>query len=122
MFFLSAFLAYLLYDYGLMDHWVPVRSGFHQGSVPLVSTSSIPTFHLCPCLPLDLNTLAPLRYLHSLCGRTRNRILVAKNAKLLVSGVEEAGVLWGADTLAGGKARYFMRTFKDKQLGKTGIT
>jgi hypothetical protein len=27
-------------------------------------------------------------------------MLVAKNAVLLVSGVEEAGVLWGADTLA----------------------
>jgi predicted unusual protein kinase regulating ubiquinone biosynthesis (AarF/ABC1/UbiB family) len=47
---------------------------------------------------------------------------LAKNAKLLVSGVEEAGVLAkGADTLAVEKlARYFMRTFKDKQLGKKG--
>jgi predicted unusual protein kinase regulating ubiquinone biosynthesis (AarF/ABC1/UbiB family) len=45
---------------------------------------------------------------------------LAKNAKLLVDGVEEAGVLAkGADRLAVEKlARYFMRSFKDKQLGK----
>jgi predicted unusual protein kinase regulating ubiquinone biosynthesis (AarF/ABC1/UbiB family) len=47
---------------------------------------------------------------------------LAKNAKVLVDGVEEAGVLArGADRLAVEKlARYFMRTFKDKQLGKKG--
>jgi len=49
-------------------------------------------------------------------------IELAKNAKLLVDGVEEAGVLArGADRLAVEKlARYFMRTFKDNQLGKKG--
>lgn len=48
--------------------------------------------------------------------------LLAKNAKDLVTGVEEAGVLAkGADRLAVEKlARFFMRTFKDKQLGKKG--
>lgn len=47
---------------------------------------------------------------------------LAKNAKMLVDGVEEAGVLArGADRLAVEKlARFFMRSFKDKQLGKTG--
>lgn len=47
---------------------------------------------------------------------------LAKNAKVLVDGVEEAGVLAkGADRLAVEKlARYFMRTFKDNQLGKKG--
>ena len=47
---------------------------------------------------------------------------LAKNAKVLVDGVEEAGVLArGADRLAVEKlARYFMRTFKDSQLGKKG--
>lgn len=47
---------------------------------------------------------------------------LAKNAKVLVDGVEEAGVLArGADRLAVEKlARFFMRSFKDKQLGKTG--
>lgn len=47
---------------------------------------------------------------------------LAKNAKALVDGVEEAGVLArGADRLAVEKlARFFMRSFKDKQLGKTG--
>ena len=46
---------------------------------------------------------------------------LAKNAKDLVSGVEQAGVLAkGADRLAVEKlARYFMRAFKDKQLGKS---
>ncbi|EED88809.1 hypothetical protein THAPSDRAFT_37294, partial [Thalassiosira pseudonana CCMP1335] len=48
--------------------------------------------------------------------------LFAENAKMLVDGVEEAGVLArGADRLAVEKlARYFMRTFKDSQLGKKG--
>jgi len=47
---------------------------------------------------------------------------LAENAKQLVDGVEEAGVLArGADRLAVEKlARYFMRTFKDSQLGKKG--
>jgi predicted unusual protein kinase regulating ubiquinone biosynthesis (AarF/ABC1/UbiB family) len=47
---------------------------------------------------------------------------LAKNAKILVDGVEEAGVLArGADRLAVEKlARFFMRSFKDKQLGKSG--
>jgi predicted unusual protein kinase regulating ubiquinone biosynthesis (AarF/ABC1/UbiB family) len=47
---------------------------------------------------------------------------LAENAKVLVDGVEEAGVLArGADRLAVEKlARYFMRTFKDSQLGKKG--
>ena len=47
---------------------------------------------------------------------------LAENAKTLVDGVEEAGVLArGADRLAVEKlARYFMRTFKDSQLGKKG--
>ena len=47
---------------------------------------------------------------------------LAENAKMLVDGVEEAGVLAGnADRLAVEKlARYFMRQFKDTQLGKSG--
>jgi predicted unusual protein kinase regulating ubiquinone biosynthesis (AarF/ABC1/UbiB family) len=47
---------------------------------------------------------------------------LARNAKDLVKGVEQAGVLSrGADRLAVEKlARYFMRTFKDNQLGKSG--
>lgn len=47
---------------------------------------------------------------------------LAKNAKDLVKGVEQAGVLsTGADRLAVEKlARYFMRTFKDNQIGKSG--
>ena len=45
---------------------------------------------------------------------------LAQNAKLLVDGVEQAGILSrSADRLAVEKlARYFMRAFKDKQLGK----
>jgi predicted unusual protein kinase regulating ubiquinone biosynthesis (AarF/ABC1/UbiB family) len=45
---------------------------------------------------------------------------LAINAKMLVNGVEQAGVLSkDADRLAVEKlARYFMRAFKDKQLGK----
>lgn len=47
---------------------------------------------------------------------------LALNAKDLVKGVEQAGVLSrSADRLAVEKlARYFMRTFKDNQLGKSG--
>ena len=46
---------------------------------------------------------------------------LARNAKDLVKGVEQAGVLSkGADRLAVEKlARYFMRAFKDSQLGKS---
>lgn len=46
---------------------------------------------------------------------------LARNAKDLVKGVEQAGVLSkGADRLAVDKlARYFMRAFKDSQLGKS---
>ena len=46
---------------------------------------------------------------------------LAKNAKKLVDGVEEAGVLArGSDRLAVEKlARYFMRSFKNNQLGKS---
>lgn len=49
---------------------------------------------------------------------------LAKNAKKLVDGVEDAGVLArGADRLAVEKlARFFMRTFKDNQLGKKGAS
>jgi predicted unusual protein kinase regulating ubiquinone biosynthesis (AarF/ABC1/UbiB family) len=55
-------------------------------------------------------------------GPLINDLALAKNAKDLVDGVEEAGVLArGADHLAVEKlARYFMRTFKDSQLGKKG--
>jgi predicted unusual protein kinase regulating ubiquinone biosynthesis (AarF/ABC1/UbiB family) len=53
-------------------------------------------------------------------GPTIGELDLNKNAKALVDGVEEAGVLArGADRLAVEKlARYFMRSFKDKQLGK----
>lgn len=46
---------------------------------------------------------------------------LAKNAKELIDGVEEAGVLArGSDRLAVEKlARYFMRAFKNNQLGKS---
>ena len=55
-------------------------------------------------------------------GPTVSDAELAKNAKMLVDGVEQAGVLSrGADRLAVEKlARYFMRTFKDSQLGKKG--
>lgn len=55
-------------------------------------------------------------------GPTISDLDLAKNAKKLVDGVEEAGVLArGADRLAVEKlARFFMRSFKDKQLGKKG--
>jgi predicted unusual protein kinase regulating ubiquinone biosynthesis (AarF/ABC1/UbiB family) len=53
-------------------------------------------------------------------GPQINDIDLAKNAKQLVDGVEQAGVLArGADRLSVEKlARYFMRAFKDNQLGK----
>jgi len=82
------------YDYGMMDELKPnVRSGFRK---------------FCTALFVG--------------GPTINDVELAKNAKELVDGVEEAGVLArGADRLAVEKlARYFMRTFKDKQLGKEG--
>ena len=46
--------------------------------------------------------------------------MLAENAKQLVEGVEQAGVLSKkADRLAVAKlAKYYMRTFKNKQLGK----
>jgi predicted unusual protein kinase regulating ubiquinone biosynthesis (AarF/ABC1/UbiB family) len=53
-------------------------------------------------------------------GPTISELDLANNAKDLVDGVEEAGVLArGADRLAVEKlAKFFMRSFKDKQLGK----
>jgi len=80
------------YDFGMMDELKPnVRSGFRK---------------FCTALFAGGPTIADVD--------------LAKNAKMLVDGVEEAGVLAkGADRLAVEKlARYFMRSFKDKQLGK----
>lgn len=80
------------YDFGMMDELKPnVRSGFRKFCTALFAG-----------------------------GPMISDIDLAKNAKMLVDGVEEAGVLArGADRLAVEKlARYFMRTFKDKQLGK----
>lgn len=79
------------YDFGMMDELKPyVRSGFRKFCTALFAG-----------------------------GPTISDAVLAKNAKLLVDGVEEAGVLSkGADRLAVEKlARYFMRSFKDKQLG-----
>lgn len=84
----------VVYDYGMMDELKPnVRSGFRKFCTALFAGGPMIS-------DLDL----------------------AKNAKMLVDGVEEAGVLArGADRLAVEKlARFFMRSFKDKQLGKTG--
>ena len=55
-------------------------------------------------------------------GPTISDTQLAINAKELVKGVEQAGVLSkGADRLSVEKlARFFMRTFKDSQLGKPG--
>ena len=85
------------YDFGMMDELKPnVRAGFR-------------TF----CKALFAG------------GPMINDLELARNAKDLVDGVEEAGVLArGADRLAVEKlAKYFMRSFKNKQLGKetTGI-
>ena len=80
------------YDFGMMDELKPnVRSGFRKFCTALFAGG-----------PMISDTD------------------LAKNAKMLVDGVEEAGVLArGADRLAVEKlARYFMRSFKDKQLGK----
>ena len=82
------------YDFGMMDELKPnVRSGFRKFCTALFDG-----------------------------GPTISDIDLARNAKMLVDGVEEAGVLArGADRLAVEKlARYFMRTFKDKQLGREG--
>lgn len=82
----------MYYDFGMMDELKPnVKNGFR-------------TF----CTALFAG------------GPTVSDLDLAKNAKMLVDGVEEAGVLArGADRLAVEKlARFFMRSFKDKQLGK----
>lgn len=82
------------YDFGMMDELKPnVREGFRK---------------FCSALFEGGPMISDLQ--------------LAKNAKVLVDGVEEAGVLArGADRLAVEKlARYFMRTFKDSQLGKKG--
>jgi len=82
------------YDFGMMDELKPnVRSGFRKFCTALFAG-----------------------------GPMVNDMTLAKNSKMLVDGVEEAGVLArGADRLAVEKlARFFMRSFKDKQLGKKG--
>lgn len=82
------------YDFGMMDELKPnVRSGFRKFCTALFAG-----------------------------GPMIGDMELAENAKVLVDGVEEAGVLAkGADRLAVEKlARYFMRTFKDNQLGKKG--
>jgi predicted unusual protein kinase regulating ubiquinone biosynthesis (AarF/ABC1/UbiB family) len=82
----------VFYDFGMMDELKPnVREGFRKFCTALFAGG--PT--------IDDNSLA-------------------KNAKQLVDGVEQAGVLAkGSDRLAVEKlARYFMRAFKDNQLGK----
>jgi predicted unusual protein kinase regulating ubiquinone biosynthesis (AarF/ABC1/UbiB family) len=82
------------YDFGMMDELSPsIRSGFRKFCTALFAGGPV-------------------------IGDEE----LAENAKILVDGVEEAGVLArGADRLAVEKlARYFMRTFKDNQLGKKG--
>ena len=84
----------MYYDFGMMDELKPnVRSGFRKFCTALFSG-----------------------------GPIIGDMELAENAKDLVDGVEEAGVLAkGADRLAVEKlARYFMRSFKDNQLGKKG--
>ena len=84
----------MYYDFGMMDELSPnVRSGFRK---------------FCTALFAGGPVIADAE--------------LAENAKILVDGVEEAGVLArGADRLAVEKlARYFMRTFKNNQLGKKG--
>ena len=84
----------MYYDFGMMDELKPnVRSGFRKFCTALFTG-----------------------------GPIIGDMELAENAKDLVDGVEEAGVLAkGADRLAVEKlARYFMRTFKDNQLGKKG--
>lgn len=79
-----------------------------------------------PTLILPCRALSNVRQgLRTFCtalfkgGPTISDSQLAINAKQLVQGVEQAGVLSkGADRLAVEKlARYFMRTFKDNQLG-----
>ena len=82
----------VFYDFGMMDELKPnVREGFRKFCTALFAG-----------------------------GPTVSDRVLAQNAKKLVDGVEEAGVLAkGADRLAVEKlARYFMRAFKDNQLGK----
>ena len=84
----------VFYDYGMMDELKPnVSSGFKKFCTALFAG-----------------------------GPMISDMELAKNAKILVDGVEEAGVLAkGADRLAVEKlARYFMRSFKNSQLGKSG--
>eukprot|EP00816_Leptocylindrus_hargravesii_P007670 CAMPEP_0196815690 /NCGR_PEP_ID=MMETSP1362-20130617/51262_1 /TAXON_ID=163516 /ORGANISM="Leptocylindrus danicus, Strain CCMP1856" /LENGTH=802 /DNA_ID=CAMNT_0042192739 /DNA_START=159 /DNA_END=2567 /DNA_ORIENTATION=+ len=81
------------YDFGMMDELKPnVRSGFRKFCTALFAG-----------------------------GPMISDLELSKEAKKLVDGVEEAGVLArGADRLAVEKlAKYFMRSFKNKQLGKT---
>jgi len=81
------------YDFGMMDELKPnVKSGFRKFCTALFAG-----------------------------GPTISDSQLATNAKDLVNGVEQAGVLAkGADRLAVEKlARYFMRAFKDNQLGKS---
>ena len=81
------------YDFGMMDELKPnVREGFRKFCTALFAGGPM----------VNDNTLA-------------------KNAKQLVDGVEEAGVLArGSDRLAVEKlARYFMRSFKNNQIGKS---
>ncbi|OEU17489.1 ABC1-domain-containing protein [Fragilariopsis cylindrus CCMP1102] len=81
------------YDFGMMDELKPnVREGFRKFCTALFAG-----------------------------GPTVSDQTLAKNAKLLVDGVEEAGVLAkGSDRLAVEKlARFFMRSFKNNQLGKS---
>jgi len=81
----------VFYDFGMMDDLSPkVRSGFRKFCTALFAG-----------------------------GPMISDADLAKNARLLVDGVEEAGVLArGADRLAVDKlARFFMRTFKNSQLG-----
>mmetsp|Transcript_8919 Transcript_8919/g.10423 ORF Transcript_8919/g.10423 Transcript_8919/m.10423 type:complete len:851 (-) Transcript_8919:342-2894(-) len=81
------------YDFGMMDELKPnVKEGFRKFCTALFAG-----------------------------GPTVNDNTLAKNAKQLVDGVEEAGVLArGSDRLAVEKlARFFMRSFKNNQLGKS---
>ncbi|VEU36280.1 unnamed protein product [Pseudo-nitzschia multistriata] len=81
------------YDFGMMDELKPnVREGFRKFCTALFAG-----------------------------GPMVNDATLAKNAKQLIDGVEEAGVLArGSDRLAVEKlARYFMRAFKNNQLGKS---
>jgi len=81
------------YDFGMMDELKPnVREGFRKFCTALFAG-----------------------------GPMVNDATLAKNAKQLIDGVEEAGVLArGSDRLAVEKlARYFMRAFKNNQIGKS---